>query len=205
MQIGADEKSRLAVQQFGADPQTIAERFDHHQQKRQIGPGFAPINGAVDFDGNLSRGAGGEATDFHYRDGIILEDLLRSRCRRAIEAWAAGSAVAFGQRQAQPGILANAPDEGGPRRQPAQHGFIGIATVAAHNQLPLSSFGHARPDSAARWSWQPDRPTEELVVSSPFCMLRAFPAGHSFSVLPRAERSRNAPARRGPRPALRPD
>jgi len=41
----------------------------------------------------------------------------------------------------QLGILANAPDEGGPRRQIAQYGFIGVAAVTADDHLPLGCFG----------------------------------------------------------------
>src|ERR1035438_8224529 len=83
MDIGADQKSRLAVQQFGADPQTIAQRLDHHQQQRHIHPGFAPIHRAIDFDGNLAQCTGGEAKDLHHGDGIVFEDMLRGGCLRS--------------------------------------------------------------------------------------------------------------------------
>src|SRR6266850_7830605 len=99
MGIGTDEKSRLAVQQFGADAETITERHDHDQQERQIDPRFAPKNGTVDFDRNLAELTGGEATDFRYGDGIILANLLRSGRLRAIQARPSGrSRVALRQR-----------------------------------------------------------------------------------------------------------
>ena len=90
---------RLAVEQFGADAETIAERLDHYQQERQISPGFAPIHRAKDLDRDFSHLTGGEAVDFRYGDGIVLEDLLRGGRLRPIEARAASGAVALRKRQ----------------------------------------------------------------------------------------------------------
>src|SRR6201987_5497948 len=140
MEIGADEKSRLTVQQLGADAQTITERGNHYQQERQIGPGFSPIHRAVDFFGYLAKLTSGKATDFHHRDGIIFENLLRGGRLGAVQGRPAGSAVTWGQREVQLGILANTPDEGGPRRQVAQSSFVGVASVTADDQLSPSRF-----------------------------------------------------------------
>src|ERR1017187_2667820 len=82
----------------------------------------------------------------HRRSGtaqLILDKAghASSPLVRAVKARAAGGAVELRPRQAQPGILADAPEEGGPRRQVAQYGCSGVAAVAARNQLPLSLVG----------------------------------------------------------------
>jgi hypothetical protein len=44
--IGADQKRRVAIEQFGAIAQTIAERFDDHRLNRHSDARFAPVDGA---------------------------------------------------------------------------------------------------------------------------------------------------------------
>src|SRR5262249_26268578 len=68
-QIGRNQKSRIAVEQFGAVAEAIANGLDHEQTKRPLGSGLAPEEVFENFDLKGAAIAGRKAGHGHEGDG----------------------------------------------------------------------------------------------------------------------------------------
>ncbi len=139
--IGADEESGFAVEELRSFAQAVSQRFDDNEKQRFIGSGFAPEHGTEGFDLEVTDLSDGKTRDFLKGDLVIVQDFLWCWGFEAVLAWTPVCFCVWVQRQAQVGVLADAPDECGSGRQCFQENLIGIAAINADEELAQQGIG----------------------------------------------------------------
>ena len=96
LQVSADQKRRLAVQQLGTVAQPITQRLDHDHLERQVDARFAPVDPSQHFHRNVVKLAGGKASHLDRLHRLVAQDLFRRRSRGSVPPWASDRYVGCG-------------------------------------------------------------------------------------------------------------